>query len=133
MTVVLMIILFCVAVLHALWGLEIWLPVRDEQQLARTVIGARGVTRMPGAIPCFLVVAGLFVIIAALWMGHTLLGRFILWGATAVFLVRGVIAYSAFWQKMTPEQPFATYDKKYYAPLCLLIGAGLVTELLRGL
>ncbi|WP_341366942.1 DUF3995 domain-containing protein [Yoonia sp. BS5-3] len=125
--------LVILAVIHALWGLEIWVPIRDEARLARTVVGARGVTRMPGAIPCFLVGLGLLIIAIALWFPQVLLGKLILWGAAAVLMGRGGIAYTRFWRKMTPEQPFATYDKKYYAPLCLLLGGGIVFVLLRGI
>ncbi|MDX8347091.1 DUF3995 domain-containing protein [Cognatiyoonia sp. IB215446] len=132
MTVLLTLILGLIAVIHALWGLQIWVPIRDEEELARTVVGAKGVTRMPGAIPCFLVVAALLVIIAALWLPRVLLLQIILWGAFAVFLLRGAIAYTKFWRMMTPEQPFAANDRKYYAPLCLVIAAGLLTVLLGG-
>lgn len=132
MTVLLTIMLGAIAIIHALWGLEIWVPIRDEEQLARSVVGAKDVTRMPGAIPCFLVVAGLCAMIAALWMDHLGISRIILWGAALVFFGRGLIAYTAFWRRMTPEQPFATYDRRYYAPLCLALGAGFAIILLRG-
>lgn len=130
MIVLLTFVLGAIGTIHALWGLEIWVPIRDEEQLARTVVGAKDVTRMPGTIPCFLVVAGFCIMIAALWTNHLTVSRGILWMASAVFVGRGLIAYTAFWRRMTPEQPFATYDRKYYAPLCLAIGAGLVVVLL---
>lgn len=132
MTLILTLILGLVALIHALWGMQIWVPIRDEEQLARTVVGAKGVTRMPGAIPCFLVVAGLLVIIAALWMPQMLVFRIVLWVAFVVFAGRGGIAYTKFWRQMTPEQPFSEYDRKFYAPLCLLIAAGLLIVLLGG-
>lgn len=132
MTVLLTLILGLIAAIHALWGRQIWVPIRDEEQLARTVVGAKGVTRMPGAIPCFLVFAGLMVIIAALWMPQMLLARLVLWGAFAVFVLRGGIAYTRFWRQITPEEPFASYDSKFYAPLCLAIAAGLLIILLGG-
>lgn len=130
MIVLLTLVLGAIGTIHALWGLEIWVPIRGEEQLARTVVGAKDVTRMPGTIPCFLVVAGFCIMIAALWTNHLTVSRGILWVASAVFVGRGLIAYTAFWRRMTPEQPFATYDRKYYAPLCLAIAAGLVGVLL---
>ncbi len=133
MMVLLTCVLVLIGVIHALWGLEIWVPIRDEERLARAVVGAKDVTRMPGKIPCFLVVAGFCVMIAAVWTNHLILSRIILLGGCAIFLGRGVIAYTAFWRRMTPEQPFATYDQKYYAPLCLAIAAGIAIVLLRGL
>ena len=128
MTIILTLILGLIAVLHALWGLEIWVPIRDEEQLARATVGAKGVTRMPGTIPCFLVVFGLVVIMVALWVPL----KPILWIAAAVFGLRGGLAYTRLWRQMTPEQPFATYDQKYYAPLCLALAAGLLITLLGG-
>jgi hypothetical protein len=133
MTILLTVILGTIALIHALWGLHVWVPFRDEERLARAFVGAKGVTRMPGTIPCFLVAAGLAMIIAALWMPQILLARIVLWVAFGVFAIRGALGYTKFWRQMTPEQPFATYDRKYYAPLCLLLAAGLLATLLGGL
>lgn len=132
MMVLLTCVLALIGLIHALWGMQIWVPIRDEERLARTVVGAKDVTRMPGMIPCFLVVAGFCVMIVAVWTNHMILSRIILLGACAVFLGRGAIAYTAFWRRVTPEQPFATYDRKYYGPLCIAIGAGIAIVLLRG-
>jgi hypothetical protein len=46
--------------------------------------------------------------------------------AAAVFLLRGAVTYMPFWRRVAPEQPFARLDRQYYAPLCLLIGVGLL-------
>ena len=132
MTILLTSILGLIAAIHFAWGLGIWIPIRNEEQLARTVVGAKGVTRMPGMIPSMLVVVGLLVIIAALWMPQMLLVRIVLWSAAAVFVLRGGIAYTKFWRKMTPEEPFNTYDRRFYAPLCLALGVGLIVVLLKG-
>ncbi len=132
MTILLTIVLGVLAAVHFAWGLGIWIPIRDEEQLARTVVGAKGVTRMPGTIPCMLVVAGLVAVIAALWVPPFMLARIILWVAFGVFLIRGAIAYTKLWRKMTPEEPFNTYDQRYYGPLCLAIAAALFMVLIAG-
>ena len=132
MKILLTVILALIALTHLAWGLQIWIPIRDEETLARTVVGAKDVTRMPGAIPCFLVTAGIVLIIAALWMPPIMIQRIVLWVAAVVFLARGLIAYTKLWRKMTPEEPFATYDQRYYAPLCLVLAAGLFVVLIRG-
>lgn len=124
--------LTAIAVIHAFWGFGIWVPVRNEETLARAAVGAQGVTRMPGPIPCFLVVAGLLAVVVALWLPPGLVRSVVLWPAAAVFLGRGVIAYSRFWRKMTPVEPFATYDLWYYGPLSLAVGAGLLLTQLHG-
>ncbi|WP_108813837.1 DUF3995 domain-containing protein [Loktanella sp. Alg231-35] len=130
MTILLTLILMVVALLHFAWGLSIWIPIRDEEQLARTVVGAKGVTRMPGTIPCLLVVVAVLVVVAAIWMPHMAIARFVMWFALVVFLARGAIAYTKMWRAMTPEEPFNTYDQRYYAPLCVVIAIGLLVILL---
>ena len=132
MTLLLTIALGLIAAIHFAWGLSIWVPIRDEVQLARTVVGARGVARMPGPIPCMIVVAAFVVLIIALWLPQLGLARFILWGAALVFAARGALAYTKFWRKMTPEEPFNTYDQRFYGPLCLALAFGLLIVLLGG-
>lgn len=132
MTILLTLLLGLIAALHFAWGLTIWVPIREEAQLARTVVGAKGVDRMPGMIPCMLVVAGLLLVILSLWLPHYTVTRLVLWIATLVFFGRGVIAYTPLWRKMTPEEPFRSYDTRYYAPLCLVLGTGILITLLGG-
>jgi hypothetical protein len=50
----------------------------------------------------------------------------------AVFLVRGVLSFRPFWRRMTPQEPFATYDRRYYGPLCLALSAAFFVLLLGG-
>lgn len=132
MTILLTVVLGLIAAVHLAWGMRIWIPIRDEARLARTVVGAKGVTRMPGTIPCMLVVAGFAILITALWMHNMAVARFILWVGTLVFFARGAIAYTKLWRNMTPEEPFNTFDQRFYAPLCFAIGAGLLMTLLGG-
>ena len=51
-----------------------------------------------------------------------------------VFLARGIAGFTPAWRRLTPEQPFASLDVRYYSPLCLAIGSGFaalaITELL---
>ncbi len=126
MTLLITFVLLAIAAIHALWALEIWWPIRDEEKLARTVVGAADVTRMPGPIPTWLVVAGILILVLFLWLPAGLLRQIVLGFAAAVFVLRGLIAYTKKWRRMTPEEPFATYDRRYYAPLCLALGAGLI-------
>lgn len=132
MTLILTFILCLIAALHLAWALRIWVPVRDEIGLARAVVGAKGITQMPNTAACLFVAAALLVIVGALWLRELLLAQLILWGSTAVFLGRGAIAYTGFWRRITPEEPFRSYDARYYAPLCLIIGVGLLVTLIGG-
>lgn len=130
MTILLTLILGSIALLHALWGVGIWVPIRDEERLVRTVVGAKGVDRMPGPIPCYLVVAAILLVICALWLPQFALARFVLWFSMIVFALRGALAYVPFWRRITPEEPFNTYDQRAYGPLCLGLAAGLLIILL---
>ena len=119
-------ILIGVAALHLTWALGVWVPIRDEAQLTRTVVGARGLTSMPGSVACAVVaMACLFVAI----LPH--LARFpfqspLMVAAGMVFLLRGLAPFFPAWRRRFPEEPFATLDRLIYSRLCLLLGAALV-------
>ena len=125
LVVLLAITLGGLAVNHTLWGIGYWFPIRSEGELVKAVIGGRGVTRMPGPIPCSMVAAGMLIVIGALFGRGYWLSDLILWAAAAVFAARGLMSWMPIWRKMTPQEPFATYDQKFYGPLCLLLALGL--------
>jgi hypothetical protein len=97
--------------------------------LARAVVGTAGVEKMPGAVPCALVVVALLFAIMCLWWPPSLLRSLAVGAIGAVFLARGAVAYTAFWRRLTPTEPFATLDRRYYGPLCLMLGLGFATQL----
>jgi len=112
------------AALHLMWAIGFWAPIRDEARLARTFVGWRGITQMPGALP--FAMAGTALIGAALlphrpeFPGHqTWLIVFAL-----AFAARGSAAYVPAWRTLAPEQPFATLDQRLYGPLYLALAIG---------
>lgn len=123
------------AAVHLLWAIGCWWPIRDETALARAVVGARGITRMPGAAACSLVVVAL--LFAAMWaralarVDHPLVTAAGLLLA-AVFLARGAASYLGLMRRLAPEEPFATLDRRWYAPFCLALGAGFLILSLGG-
>jgi hypothetical protein len=119
-------VLIAIAGVHILWGVGYWFPIRDEAALARAVVGTHGITRMPGAVPCALVAVALLFLASVLFWPTGGLRQGMLWAAAAVFGLRGAVAYAPFWRRIVPEQPFARLDRQFYAPLCLLIGIGLL-------
>ena len=135
---VLTLVLSAIALLHAYWGVGgVW-PGADAASCARTVGGFPGVNNMPGPGPCFAVAAALAVaaLLAAAEGGllprpSALLDIATL-GAAFVFLGRGIAGFTPGWRRLTPEQPFATLDVRYYSPLCLAIGTGLAMLAIRG-
>lgn len=126
-------ILLALSVLHLIWGFGATWPEADARALARRVAGFRGVTKMPRPAACFFVAAALafaaLVTLAAAgvlptsyprWLALTALGA-----VAAVFTLRGLLAYTPQWRERTPEEPFASLDRRLYGPLCLIIGGAL--------
>ena len=136
MTLVLALLLFlgvgATAVVHALWGLGSSWPEADQEALARSVVGD-GRRRMPPAWACFAVALGLALV--ALWP-FVMLGRdevpWVLatsFAIAGIFILRGLAGYSPRWRSRFADEPFATRDKRYYSPFCLLIGVGYLALL----
>lgn len=125
-TIFLSVVTLGIAVIHILWGIGFWWPIRSEEVLVRAVVGFKGATRMPGPIPCALVAVGLIFAANLPWFPDGILRTLGLWTCAVVFLSRGMFPYLPFWRRMTPQKPFATLDRTRYGPLCLLLGAGYV-------
>lgn len=135
-------VLLIIGVLHGFWGLRIWLPVRDEQQLARSVVGARDIVSMPPPLQCFFVALALFggtlgILALAEIVSLPFVPFVLVQGGmaffSAIFIMRGLIGFTPFWARITPEMPFRSLDRRVYSPLCVLIGAGIVTVVVSGL
>ncbi len=120
-------VLVLLSALHLLWAIGYWFPIADEAALARAVVGRPEVRRMPGAVPCALVVVALFFAAAVPLFPPSPFRVVALGGLAAVFLARGIAAYLPAWRRLLPEQPFARLDRMVYGPLCLLLGAGFAT------
>lgn len=140
-SVALALMLAALAALHAYWGAGgVW-PGVDEASCARAVTGFRGRRRMPPPASAF-AVAGLLAAAAlvALMLGTAApppQAASILWlagaGVGLVFVGRGLLGFTPAWRRLTPEQPFARLDRRYYSPLCLAIGLGYAFLVLNGL
>ncbi len=127
------IILLIIAALHFLWALGIWWPIRDQAQLARTIAGAKGITKMPPKLASLAVAIAVIIAAAWPWLLPYLPRWFYLLGLAAlvaVFTGRGLVTYTKFWRRIWPEQPFATLDRKYFGPLCLYLGIGFMVILI---
>lgn len=114
--------LIIIAALHLLWALGYWWPIKDETELARTVVGSKGIVKMPNAVACSLVVVALLFAAAWPWFPDSVLKSLGLIGIAFVFQIRAAVAYTPFWKRMSPEQPFRRLDETYYAPLCIAFG-----------
>lgn len=128
------VVLTFVAGLHVYWGIGgVW-PGTDQRSLAHAVVGFRGVDATPSPTACFAVAACL--VLAALWsaaLAGLFASPFQLAGLVAgavmlalVFLARGIAGFTPAWRRLTPEEPFATNDRRFFSPLCLALGAGFL-------
>lgn len=138
--IALALLLAAIAGLHAYWGRGGLWPAASEDELIATVIGNAQARQMPSAGLCLLV--ALAIAVTAIWpllLAHMsgiaalrpllLLGGFAI---MAVFLLRGIAGFLPAWRRLHPREPFASYDRRYYSPLCLLIAAGYAVLLLQG-
>ena len=125
LAVVLSGVLIALAVVHGLWTFEVWWPIRDERRLVAAVVGFAEARRMPGAIPCGLVSIFLGFLALLIWLPQVWLRDWGLLVAACVLAVRGAMAYLPQWRRLTPQEPFATNDVRYFGPLCLCLGLGL--------
>jgi hypothetical protein len=127
-------VLLGIAILHAAWAMGSEFPATDEKALSRMVTGFKGQDEMPprtasamvavalaGASFWCLALSGLAPIHLPSWL--VVLGGIAL---ALVFGARGIAGYTAWWQELTPEQPFRRLDIRLYSPLCLLIGAAFI-------
>jgi hypothetical protein len=134
LAMVLTVVLAAIATLHAYWGLGgVW-PGRDAADCARRTGGFRGARTMPGPAACFAVAAALAIAalipILLIWQ-FGMLAMLAGLGVALVFLGRGIAGFTPAWRQLTPEEPFATLDVRYYSPLCLAIGAGFLVLVFR--
>lgn len=133
-------VLAAIALLHVYWGLGGLWPAADEQALVRTVVGDPRLKRMPAPWLCWLVAGAILVTAAWPLLLTGFLGGFVpRWlvvcigfAMMAVFLLRGLAGFVSPWRARHPLEPFATLDRRYYSPLCLVIAAGFAVVLLKG-
>ena len=132
-------ILVLIAAIHFIWAFRIWWPGGEEECLARSVAGFRHIRKMPGALQCGGVSLGLVGVAAAVVyvgagspFGSSILLQALCVLFAVVFLTRGVLGFTQFWAGITPEYPFRDLDRKYYSPLCIVIGVGIAVILTFG-
>ena len=130
----LIVVLGAVALLHGYWGLGGRWPARDEATLAATVVGRTPGGRMPSPAAafgvCLAILAGVGLVAAVSFMRlASPLSMLVLiaYGVfTAVLVLRGAAGYvGAIWRR-SAGTPFVRLNTRYYSPLCLLLGAGLI-------
>ena len=131
------IVLLAVAFAVFLWSLGVSWPIRNRQLLAQTVVGTRGVERMPPRLALFALAAAMFAagVVALSLADHDSGGlplTLLALPLAVVFLLRGALGYTRWWTERTPEPNFRLNDRRVYSPLALALGAGyLILFLMR--
>jgi hypothetical protein len=134
------VIIAAIAVLHAYWGAGGLWPGSSPAELSNIVVGDPRTRNMPAPRLTALVAA--MIAGAAAWplVLSPLVGRYIApelsahgsWALAAVFLLRGVAGFTPWMAKRHSAEPFANYNRKFYSPLCLALGAGFFILALNG-
>lgn len=127
LALILFAVVFALSFIHFRWSRGSHWPEESEAALARAVIGD-GRRRMPSPRACLAVAFVLALV--AFWpffaLGYATeleirQGSMVLAG---LFVARGIAGYTPRWRGYFHDQPFTTRDKRYYSPLCLLLGLG---------
>jgi hypothetical protein len=128
----LIVVLLALAGLHLYWGLGGRWPGHDDASLIRIVAGAQG-GRMYGFLACAAVAFALGSAAAIVAARHSaIMSSGFAWIIIAgygvlilVFALRGLAPYVTPVFEYARGTPFFELNRLYYAPLCLLIAAGL--------
>lgn len=130
------VILTSLAFLHLIWAAGATFPFANQQALARSVVGRRGITQLPSrSSVALLAVLLLLAAVAAYLMGNhpadlpraaklmlAPAGLFI----GGIFLLRSIVGVLPAFERAAPEQPYLKLNRRLYSPLCALIGAGFL-------
>jgi hypothetical protein len=136
----LILVLTALAGLHLYWGFGGYWPGADAVSLSERVAG----TSRPVAsklASCAMVAAALLAAAAIVFAGQRAIGdgfpALIIFGGYVVLILvfglRGLAPYLTPVFDYARETPFFELNRRYYAPLCLLISLGLVLSFPSGL
>ena len=128
LAVIMFIVLGAIAAVHLAWAFGVHWPARSERELVALAVGRKGQTRMPTPLQCIAAATAIFV--AGLWaLGLAGLKalpfepdviRIAGVAIVIIFALRGVATYLPGWRRRFDQEPFATMDRNWYGPLCLL-------------
>ncbi len=126
------VVLLALSCLHLMWAIGFWWPLHDERALVAAAVGVKTATRMPGPIPCALVATALLSAAVWPWIMGGLIRHVGMVVAATVFLIRGILPWRPGWRRVYAQEPFATYDRRWYGPLCLAFSLGFIVLFLEG-
>jgi hypothetical protein len=129
------VLLAVVGLLYLAWSAGVTFPFANEQSLARSLIGRRGITRVPSraafayiGLLCLAAAAAAFLMggySEAVPQSKPFLAPFGLLLAL-VFFGRGVVGVLPAFERAAPEEPYLSLNRRLYSPLCVLAGLGFL-------
>jgi hypothetical protein len=138
--ILLTIVVAAIAALHAYWAAGGLWPGTSRAELATIVVGNPRMKDMPSGRLSALV--ALLIAGAAAWplllepavRDHLapILAAAGSWVLAAVFLLRGIAGFTATMAKRHSAEPFASYNRRFYSPLCLALGTCFLILALNG-
>jgi len=108
--------LLAISIVHMAWAFGATYPVKDEKMPPRLASFAVSLLSFAAGIWALALTDPSTSVL--LTIGGVLL--------TLAFLGRGIFGYTKRWRELTPEEPFASLDKKIYSPLFIFIGTGFL-------
>ena len=124
---ILFLCLLVVAIAYFLWAIGSKYPIRDPALVARTIDGRPGFERLSRFGAFGVAVFALISAVIGTALGDLDSGGMALTIAGAVvgllFAARGILGYTPAWRASHPVEPFASLDRRYYSPLCLVVAA----------
>ncbi len=132
-------ILLLLSALHFYWGVGGRWPGHDAASLSLRVVGTPS-AKVPSFLACAAVAAALACASLIVAFGQTPIAfglqALVVYGGyvvlIAVFALRGLAPYVTPAFNYAKGTPFFTLNRRYYAPLCLLIAAALIATFPRG-
>lgn len=134
-SVSLSLVLLSLAALHLYWGMGGFWPGTNEVTLVEHVVGRTADMKAPPFVACLFVATSLAGIAALVFTKSDLvpIPRQVAWvptiglyGAAAVFLLRGLAGYTPKIFDYAKGTPFYDLNTSFYSPLCIAIGAALI-------
>lgn len=134
------IVIAAIAMLHAYRAAGGLWPGTSPADLSNIVVGDPRARHMPPPMLTALVAAMIAGVAAWPPLLSPLVARYIApklaaagsLALAAVFLLRGIAGFTPWMAKRHSAEPFASYDRKYYSPLCLALGTGFLILALNG-
>jgi hypothetical protein len=124
-------VMLAIGALHLYWGFGGLWPGRDATDLVARVAGwkARAAPSLAACAPVTAALCGAAWIVAVQagaprWFIPSVLWTIGFWVVFAVFLLRGLAAYTPAFN-YARGTPFYDLNRRYYGPLCVAIAAGM--------